>query len=303
MTKKMLIYNPNAGSAEALEDLAVQLADVQVHQTSDVEDSRRAIRLAADQGIELVIAGGGDGTVRSVVDAIVSCAPQLCLGVLPLGTANTLCRSLSIAPDPEEAVANLLEGRTRQIDVIEMSTGGRKLYYANLAHGGNSQRVIESMTDEMKRRWGAWCYMRGAIGVLTDLQGFPMEIEFDEQPAETYRVWNVLLANGRWAAGAVEAAPLADLEDGLLDVIVIQDGTPLDQARLAGEFLLGNYLDDPNVVYRKVRRVHVSSPGDNRFTADGEVVSSASITFQVLPRRLQVVVGPDYASGGASAAA
>lgn len=296
--RKMLIINPHAGSADHLAGLLSHLPDVDVRPTTSMQDARRAVRDARQQGIDTLIAGGGDGTVRTIVDAIASESADLRLGILPLGTANSLCRSLHIPADPHLAAIELARGTTRRMDIVQMTTPTATLYYANLAHGGNTQRVIDSLTDEMKQRWGPWCYVRGAIGVLTDLQGFPMEIQIDDQPVEPFSVWTILLANGRWAASTVEAAPDADLEDGLLELIIIQDGTPLDQARLTGEFLLGTYLDDPNVVHRRVRQVRVVCRDDGRFTADGEVVCAPWITFRVLPQRLRVIVGRGYASGG-----
>jgi diacylglycerol kinase family enzyme len=88
------------------------------------------------------------------------------------------------------------------------------------------------------------------------------------------------------------AAPRASINDGLLDVIIVLDGTPLDTTRLAAEFFLGDYLEDERVIYKTARRVCVQSDPEISFVADGETITGQPYTFTVKPHALCVAVAP-----------
>ena len=152
------------------------------------------------------------------------------LGVLPIGTANDWCSSLAIPDDLDEAMEVLIKGESRVLDIVEVETASRKVRFANIATGGNSYRVTESLTDEMKQTWGPFCYLRGVIDVLADLDSFETEIRFDGGPPHSFSVCNIIIANGKTSGGRIEVAPKAILDDGLLDIIIIQSGTVVDLA-------------------------------------------------------------------------
>jgi diacylglycerol kinase (ATP) len=102
------------------------------------------------------------------------------------------------------------------------------------------------------------------------------------------------VANGRTAAGGFQVAPLANPEDGLLDVIVVRYGDVLDLAGIAARLLAGNYLSSEQVMHRRARHVHIASQPGMWFNVDGELFTSQPITFTVMPQALRVVVGPEY---------
>jgi diacylglycerol kinase (ATP) len=150
--------------------------------------------------------------------------------------------------------------------------------------------VIERLTDEVKQSWGAWSYLRSAVPVVADLRGFDTSIQLDDNPPERHNVWNVIVANTHIAAGGLPVAPRASIDDGLLDVIIVLDGTPLDITRLATEFFLGDYLEDDRVIYQTARRIRVQSDPEISFVADGETITGQPYTFIVKPCALRVVV-------------
>jgi diacylglycerol kinase (ATP) len=91
-----------------------------------------------------------------------------------------------------------------------------------------------------------------------------------------------------------------DMEDGLLDVVLVEYGSLLDLAGVAAQLLAGNYLASASVHLRRARKVRVSARPGMWFNIDGELLSNAPISFSVEPRALRVVVGPDYAAGRSS---
>lgn len=247
-------------------------------------------------GFDTVVAAGGDGTVNAVVNALMSVdiAKRPAMGILPLGAANDFVSTLGISTDIKTAIGNVTSGNCIPIDVVRISTDGFERYYVNVATGGNSVRVTEEMTPEMKSRWGAFCYLRGALPVLADLQSYHIQLECDGEVMEGQDSWAVLVANGRTNAGGIVVAPPAWPHDGLLDVVVIRNGSVLDMMAIAGNAMLGDYLASEQVIHRQVKQLKLRSEPGMRFTLDGEVINEEPLDFNIVPSAIRMFVGDDF---------
>ena len=216
------------------------------------------------------------------------------LAVLPLGTGNDLRRTLAIPDDPAAALDLLDQGSVRRIDLFRVDTAGRTFYGVNTASGGFSGQVQEVVTKEMKAAWGPLAYLRGAAAVLPNLHDYHTLIRFDDGPAERFEALNLIVANGRFAAHGWAVASRADIEDGLLDVIVVRYGPLLDLTAVAAQLLADDYLNSGQVTRRCARCVRIESRPPMWFSVDGELTGEEPAAFTVLPKALDVVVGPDY---------
>jgi diacylglycerol kinase (ATP) len=154
---------------------------------------------------------------------------------------------------------------------------------------------MDHLTDDMKQRWGPFVYLRGAVDVLSSLVTFDTRLRFDDGQEEIVPALNVVVANGRTSGGGLQAAPHANPEDGLLDVIVVLDGSPIDLAVLAAKFVVSDYVQSDLVIFRRARQVSIASKPALRFSADGDWITEQPVTFEVLPAALPVTVGPEYA--------
>ncbi len=292
-----LIINPNAGTAhqaEALRRVVADAPEITCLQTAAAGDAADAAEQALGDGYECVAAAGGDGTINEVVNGLMRHGGPVCLGVVPLGTGNDLARTLSLPEDPRDAIALVLGGRTQPLDVIAAEAEGETFYGINVAAGGFSGQVDEVLSAEMKKSWGPLAYLFSAASVLPDLHGYDVAIGFDEAPAESISALNVIVANGRTAAGGRRVAPQANPCDGLLDVVIVKWAPMLDLAGVAARLTAGRYLDSPHVVHRKVRRLHIESRPGMWFNLDGEMFTREPVTFTVRPGAVKVVVGPDF---------
>jgi diacylglycerol kinase (ATP) len=293
----LVIWNPNAGSVDRAQHLRGRLSrckDTTIYEPSSTEDSQAKVRIASERGTKLIVAAGGDGTINSVINGLSLAPRDVVLGVLPLGTANDWCASLGIPSDIDRAWETLKRRKIQQLDLVEVETKSQTTRFANIATGGNSHRVTESITSEMKQQWGAMCYIRGAIGILNDLESFDATFTFDDGPPESFSVWNLMVANGRTSAGQVEVAPRARLDDGLLDVVMIQAGTLVDLADLSARYIFSDYIASDQVVYRQARRITLNSHPPLKFSLDGDSVDEQPVSFRCLPAALHVIVGDDY---------
>ena len=217
------------------------------------------------------------------------------LAFIPLGTGNDLCRTLGIPLDPVEALSVLDMGRMRKIDVMRVE-GGYSGFAVNAATGGLSGRVAADVTAEMKAFWGPFAYLRGAAGPVAERAAYRLSLRFDDGPPEVFEALNIVVANARTAAGGFTVAPTANLEDGLLDVVIVRASDFLDLSVIAAHLMAGDYLADANVLHRVARKVEIESDPPMPFSIDGEVAEGPRFAFSIVPRALRVLVGPTYHS-------
>jgi diacylglycerol kinase (ATP) len=292
-----IILNARAGSAPDAADLRDALAgrpNVDVCEPTSVDEVRAGVARALAAGCDTIVAAGGDGTVHTIVNALADDFARARLAILPLGTGNDLCRTLAIPADPLAALALLDTGREHCIDLVRVDAAERSLWCVNVAAGGFTGQMQELLTDEVKALWGPLAYLRGAVSVLPNLTGYHTTLRLDDGVVERIDALNVLVANGRTAGGGLQVAPRANPEDGLLDVITVVYRPLLELTGVAALLLAGNYLSSDYVVQQRARRVQVASTPGMWFSIDGELLSSAALTFTVRPRALRVLVGPDY---------
>jgi len=298
--KIVVIWNSGAGSTEQSEHLQQRIRavdGVELVISESREAALQTVRDAVANGTGRIVAAGGDGTVGAVVDALADCATSATdLAVLPLGTGNDLARSLGMPLDPEQALDICLQGESTPIDVIRASIGTTQRNVANMVTAGNSGRHAQVLTDEQKQAWGPFVYLRGVLDVLQDLQVFDIDCSFDGGAPERFKMLNVFLANGRTSGGGVAVAPAADLDDGFLDFVLIEDGTPLELATLTADFLLTSFLENDLVTWRRCRSVQIDPVQSLPFSADGDVLGEGSARFEMRPGVLRVVRGPALAA-------
>lgn len=300
MRQTLVIYNPKSGSAAQASDALAWLAkapNVTLRETEKAGDACEfAAAAAIGENFDLVIAAGGDGTVHSVANGIAIAGNGASMGVLPIGTANDFAFTLGMPDDPLLAAKYLLSATPHPMDLIEATGSSQSRYVVNMATGGNSNRVTESLTNEIKQTWGPLSYLRGAVGVLADLGSFDLTVTVDETERFNARIWNMLVANGRTNAGRLPVAPNARPDDGLLDLILIRDGTLVDLAAIAAEFAILpiNYLDSDQVIFRQAKKITFQADPPMKFSLDGEILEEPPTTFQVRPRLINMIYGPDY---------
>jgi diacylglycerol kinase (ATP) len=293
----LLFWNRGSGKSQNIEQLRTAVQSQSLPTTwielSQEVSLHEEIERALHNGCETVIAAGGDGTVNAVVNALMKIDQNRrpALAIMPLGTANDFAGTLAI-PDAIEQAAELLSTtQPTPMDVVRMSGDGFERFFANVAAGGNCVRVSEQLTDELKNRWGPLSYIRGSIGVLTDMTTYRITADIDGERLEGLDCWAVLVANGRTNAGRIEVAPEASPNDGMLDIVMIKDGGLFDMVEIVAGNLTGNFLECDQVVFRQAKCLQLKSDPPMRFTLDGEVIDEEPVAFNVVEGAIRMFVG------------
>jgi diacylglycerol kinase (ATP) len=292
MAKTFVILNPAAGSVKdvgALVERIQHLPDVEVSITANAGAATKSTKRALRKGCKMVVAAGGDGTLNEVINGLREDASAVVVGLIPLGTGNDFARTLGLPTNVDEAIGLLLTGHTRAIDLVRV-TSDQVRYFVNVSAGGFSGLVDEKLTPEMKRTWGPLAYLRSAAAALPELRAYRTTLSLDKTESLTLSLYNVVIANGRYVGGGTQVAPAASIDDGLLDIILIQERPPAELAFLAAQVALGNHLSNNAIVFRRAAKVTVNSRPGMWFNVDGELVGNEPAEFEVLPRALQFVV-------------
>jgi diacylglycerol kinase (ATP) len=251
-------------------------------------------RKAAEEGFEVVVAAGGDGTINEVVNGIIASGAGATLGIVPLGTGNDLSRTLDIPTDPRDALALIHSGERRPLDTFVVETSNGPIYGINAAAGGFSGQVGEVLTSELKANWGPLAYLIGAASLIPDIQGYKTYISYDAGVPEYVNALNIIVANGRTVAGGKRVSPLSNPEDGLLDVVIVKKGSVVELGDVAARLVAGNLLSSPIITHRLARSIRVESEPGMWFNVDGELITREPVTISVRAASLDVVVGTDY---------
>jgi diacylglycerol kinase (ATP) len=292
--KPYIIVNPVAGSVG---DIQLRLEQLHRLNAKEVRVTQRAgeaeslARAAIRAGSDYVIAVGGDGTLNEVINGVTTSlrARRVCVGVVPLGTANDFARSIGLIGDVDANIDTLRAKKTMTIDLVRM-TSGRTRYFANVSAGGFSGVVGEKLTSEIKAVWGPLAYVRSAAAALPKLQGYRTTMIFDDTDELVIDLYNVVVANGQFAGGGIPIAPQANLSDGLLDFVLVPKRPATQMALLAAEMLLGKHLSSDAVPFRRAKKISVQSRPGMWFNADGELVGNQPAVFQIIPHALDFVV-------------
>jgi len=293
-----VICNPSSGGGAYDPDVLRAEFDGYELDWVETEGPGDASEAAREWHEGLLIVAGGDGTINDAVNGLGKAGfPQgVTLGILPAGTGNDLAATLCIPDDPDEAEDVIRQGRVRTLDVARVrSEGIGERFFINVATGGLGAEISDANEGELKRRWGKLSYLRASLEVAKDFDVRELDLYLDGELHRT-RAVNVVVGNCRYAGGGWLAAPRANPEDGLLDVVIIEKLGLADLLQLApASMARADYLGKEGVFSARAKEIRVETqPPGLDFTVDGEVVGDEPARFSVVPGALKVIVGPDY---------
>jgi YegS/Rv2252/BmrU family lipid kinase len=241
-------------------------------------------------GYRLLILGGGDGSVSSVVDFLVH--HEVVLGLLPLGTANDFARTLGIPVDVDGACDTIANGKVVDVD---LGLAGNN-YYVNVASAGLSVGATQALSPWMKKRAGALAYPVAAVKAFLSHEPFSARLTFpdgDHEPIEHERLLQIAVGNGRFYGGGMVVAPDSGIDDRNLDVYAIQLGRHRDMFGVARYLKSGDFIRSGGVSQYRTPRVRLETEPNLPVNIDGEIVAMTPQEFSIAQNALKVLVPRD----------
>ncbi|MEJ1161966.1 lipid kinase [Prosthecomicrobium sp. N25] len=283
---------PLTDALERLDEAGVQLVSVRTRSPTEVTPVIRECR----GDVEAVIAAGGDGTLNAAAQGLVETG--LPLGILPVGTANDLARTLGLPTDLAAAAAVIAGGHARAIDVGDVNG---HLFF-NVASLGLSAELAGTLTREHKRRWGRLSYAIAAARVLLRARPFTAEI-VDQDGSKTVKTLQIAVGNGRYYGGGNAVAEEARIDDHHLDLYSLEFSAVWKLALLARGFRAGRHGLWSEVRTARDTNFEIRTRKPRPINTDGELVTFTPARFRVHPGAVTVFTPAEPATAGLGAAA
>jgi len=252
-----------------------------------------------EQGFDLIIAVGGDGTVNEVANGFIrddrAIRPEACLGLLPLGTGGDFQRTLGISPRAEEAIEILATGQPLRIDLGKATLQGPdhaplSRYFVNLASFGMGGEVALRAHSAPRYLGGTFAFLWATFRAFLSYRGRRVRIELDGEPGRLSAVvTNVAIGNGRYHGGGMHPCPTAVLNDGVLEVTLIEYLSLFELARDIRILYSENIYRHPKVHHYRARKILAEADSPTQVEVDGEPLGTLPLEVEVLPERLSVI--------------
>jgi diacylglycerol kinase (ATP) len=287
-----LVVNPTSGRGRAAaaadvtqERLVAAGVGVRRLQGRDGSDAESLCRAAVAEGIDALVAVGGDGMVHLALQA---CAgTPTALGVVPTGTGNDLARALQLPIGDAAGSADLIvQGATRQVDAVR---SGDRWWACVLGTGFDA--AVNDRANRMRWPRGRRRYDLAIVAELRSYRPGRFVLVADGIRTEVDAML-VALGNAPSYGGGMKVCPGARLDDGLLDVVVVGPLSRRRFLRLFPRVFAGTHVTDPSVTVQRAREVSLDGPATASAYADGEPMGRLPLTSTVVPGALRVIGVP-----------
>jgi diacylglycerol kinase (ATP) len=306
--RHFVIFNPASGRGRGKRRievyrqlLAAQLPDVTFDESTEPGGERELAERAADDGYDVVVAVGGDGTWSNVADRLIASGrDDVSLGILPNGTGNDFGRSLGLDPsDAEAAVRTLAAGHAEVVDVglVETKSASEhtpdrweKRYFLNLIGFGFDIAVIDAAAGARFLK-GELLYKITALQQLFRFPGLQLQLKSADGRERDGQHLMLTVSNAPFFGGGFPIAPDASVHDGKLHACQILDASPFSRLRLFNLAERGRHVTSDQVEVLADSGFRLGFPAPPRFEVDGDVRRSAGHTVEarILPAALKVI--------------
>ena len=288
-----LIFNPNAGAAnEAARkfievSVALQAADIQIEPYFIEKDCdlQEVIQGAMEQGIDLFIACGGDGTVSSVARELIG--TNTILGIIPTGTQNNIAYSLGISSNIASSVAVIAAGRRKKIDIANCTCGSKVTHCIEVCSIGLFSSLFPSADDI---RHGDFTRIGDFIATITTAPPSEIHVLTDNETEMTLSGHVVLVCNMPYILRHFQVGCKDSFEDGRMDVLFFADHSKLDLLRCAIKSAGTDFEQDSRIQHDCVRSITIDTDPPMPIMADGIKIGEGSVKIDVQERALTVLV-------------
>lgn len=305
MTKTLMMVNPHAGGGQArlvwqrLQPLLVELlGELHVAITERIEEVSEVLHHhAADGALSRVLAIGGDGTNNTLVNALLKLRsqrpdlPGVAYGMLPVGTGRDWARSIGAPLDTTQVSRWLARAQPRPTDIGLLTyeapdAVSTQRYFLNIASAGLSGQVDQRVNAAPQRR--PWTFLAATVVSLLRYRAEPVRVVIDSQTWFAGEALLVVVANGSTFGHGMKIAPDAQPDDGVFDVIVVENAPKLDVLLTLRRVYSGTHLSHPAVHHCRAPQVQVAG-GILDLDLDGEHLAGGTLDFRVCPGMLSVL--------------
>jgi YegS/Rv2252/BmrU family lipid kinase len=304
--KPLLVVNPKSGGGRTEKSLdairtAVErsLGPVEIALTERAGHGIELARAGAEAGHTLVVAVGGDGTINEVVNGLVAAKGEAQLGIIGQGTGGDFRKTLGIEHRLDKYVDALARERTRPLDVGKLTQAdGATRYFVNILSAGMGGLVDRYVATASRAFGGTAAYFGASVRALVNSkQGrlvckVTLDGETTERKLETLMI---AVCNGRYFGSGMKVAPMAEVDDGVLEVVSMAAPSKLGFAATSRRIYDGRHLELPTTTHFRCQKIEMTLTNDDAkdvflLDLDGEPLGGLPITAEIIPAALELRV-------------
>jgi len=282
-----VILNPAAGAGKTLRLLpkvtsALKSLDrpYKLHVTTRAGEALDVAQDFAHDGASAIIAVGGDGTINEVANGIVASGQRTPMGVVAGGHGSDFARAIGVPKDVVAAIRRATSGVTRPVDLGRVTfEDGKSRLFINAAGLGFDAEVARR-AYRSRLPGGKLPYLAAVAGALVYYRNVDIVVTCDNERLSE-RAMFALVANSRYLAGGLQLAPMAAVDDGLLDLTLVGDISKLDLIAQVPKVFRGTHTGHPKYWHRRIQCARVETSVPAHVQLDGELVGTSPVTFSV----------------------
>jgi YegS/Rv2252/BmrU family lipid kinase len=291
----LLILNPSAGGGKARkfigkikEFFKKNNAELDVYQTSKAKEAIKVARRKRSK-YDIIIVGGGDGTVNEVINGIVRHRIPLkkyrvMMGIIPFGTENVLAREFEIPNDPIKACEIILKGKSQLIDLGK----AKRRYFVLMCGVGFDAHVASKVSGLLKWLLGTRAFAVTVVKELLTYNPSELTVKIKDKKIKGYYA---VVSNAKYYGGGLRlSSSYTNIKDGLLDVCVLKNKDILSMLRYIFSAYKTQLHKEPDVRYYKAKKVRIKGEEPMLVHVDAELIGKTPVTVKIVPRILDLIV-------------
>ncbi|MCB1497489.1 MAG: lipid kinase [Bauldia sp.] len=281
----LVVVNPNASRAArslgaATAALFAEGFALDIRPSRGLEEVHDLI-LRESGAADAIVIGGGDGTVSGALPALIEVGRPV--GILPLGTANDLARTLQIPLDPAAAARVIAAGTRRRIDIGRVNG----VHFLNVSSIGLAVAITDHLDPELKRRLGPLSYAAAALGTLGGAERFKAAILCDDGRTDV-TTYQITVGNGVHYGGGARVSATAAIDDGILDIFAIETASIPELVAMAPALFEGRQGERDDVRVFRSTGALIETTAPMPVSTDGEITTETPARYSIIRQALEV---------------
>ncbi|MBQ2238207.1 MAG: diacylglycerol kinase family lipid kinase [Lachnospiraceae bacterium] len=298
MKKAKFIINPSSGRQNFLKNIEGMIGKlimdqivnhVDVFYTEKQDDAKNEAMSMKKGEYDFVVAIGGDGTLNEVVNGVALGKNETPIAVISAGTVNDFANYLSLPQGIDEFCDLIRDFNIKEVDLGRIDG----TYFMNVLAGGLLSDVGYKVPKELKAIFGKMAYyVECAKDIPKNLfHSIPISVKTEEFSKECECLL-FIVANSQSVGGFRNAAPLASVSDGLLDVLILKKVEVAQLSNLLLKIVQGDHINHPNVEYFQTKKIDIDILDDSKVVVDydGECFGELPVTIEVVPKAVKIIV-------------
>jgi len=290
--KHIFVINPVSGHQNAVELIPIIEAYFKDRQNEFeikvTQYPKHATEIAASYHVSdevIVYACGGDGTANEVLNGL---APDIPMAIIPSGTGNDFYRMFSLkSKDPKQLLIETIEGKNSCVD-CGIASGKRFLNCSTMGFDAD----VGAEADRLARqKWlpSSFVYLTAVLKILTQRKALDMTLDFNGQTLKV-KALIVAVMNGRFYGGGFIPTPMANIQDGVFDLCVIEDTSLVNILTLLPKYMKGTHINESIVRFYKTSAIRIRCQGGASIQTDGELTQLEDLDIRMLAKGLKIRV-------------